>query len=587
MSKRIPDGIDNFHKLIAENCLFVDKSLFVKDIIENDSDIILITRPRRWGKTLNMSMLHHFLSPEVNMHQTESLFDNLLITKEFPEFVAHHQGKYPAIFVTFKGVKGNSFENAIAQIRETIKALYLEYFYLTESSELNKYEKCELDKYLTGNVDQAELENSLLVLSKLLKKHHGENAYILIDEYDTPMNFAYGNYLDSLTVFMKTLLGNALKGNTYLQKGIMTGILYISKNNLLSDLNNLKEYTLLTDKTYQASFGFTEAEVDALFIETKLVKNSAAIKAWYNGYQIEETVLYNPFSIIRCLSNKGEIGPYWVNTASDKLLKTALLNASLEVKKEFEQLLVSENMSLISPVIVTDRVRYDDLSSSNNMALCSLLLASGYLKYMQKAPSGIYYDCLLAIPNQEVRTIYDSIFREWLKECLQETYYHPFLKALTEGNAQGLAQRLSDYLMACTSFFDFKNESNYHTFMLGLICSLKDTHYFYSNPEAGRGRADIMLVPKNTTKNLGIILEFKYTKADEDQTELAKKALAQIDIKSYDAFLKQYTYIDQVLKVGIAFLDKSVVIYDRLDDLHNHPLTEMESCSWSIDEAIE
>jgi len=574
MQKQIPTGLSNFAKLIRKNYLFVDKSLFIKTIFEDASESILIARPRRWGKTLNMSMLHHFLSPIVSGENTQGLFDQCQITQQFPDFVKEHQAQYPVIFVTFKEVKAENFEEALSLIRQIIRKLYQEHEYLIHSDKLNDYDKQFINKYLTTSANQAELTISLQNLTQVLHKHFGKKVYVLIDEYDTPLNAAYSHYLDEMTYLIKGLLGSVLKDNNYLEKGIMTGIMRLSRSSMLSDLNNLEIYTTLTDRIYKQCFGFTDTELNTLFAEVDFTLDKNQIKNWYNGYNIEDVTLYNPYSIIQCLKNKGEIGPYWIETGKDHLLKTAFLNSSRGAKEQFQSLISTESIAPVPPVIIDECVRFDALDKDDT-ALWSLLLASGYVKYLEKERVPTGYKCKLAIPNQEVRWTYTDIFSKWLEERLGADDYRSFVHHLVTGHIEEFAKHLNNYLVRHTSFFDFKYESNYQTFVLGLMCSITDFYYLYSNLESGDGRPDIILIPKDKNKKLGLILEFKRAEDIKDQEQLAQKALDQIDAKKYAGFIGQYSYITEILKVGAAFLDKTVITYYRLDDLENRPLSEM------------
>lgn len=450
MSKPLPAGLSNFAKLIKNNYLFVDKSLFIKTLFDDTSQAILITRPRRWGKTLNMSMLHHFLSPAVVGESTQGLFDHCQLYRQFPDWVKGHQGQYPVIYLTFKDVKSDNFEKALTLIREVIKALYMEHAYLKQSEVLDADDIALYRTYLTGNVDQGSLENALLILSKLLHKHHGKKPYVLIDEYDTPLTAAYNYYLDEMTYFIKGFLGSVMKDNPYLEKGVMTGITRISSSSMLSDLNNIDIYTTLEDEIYKECFGFTEAELDKLFSEIDFALDKTHIKNWYNGYNVEDVTLYNPYSIIQCLKHKGKIGPYWIETAKDHLLKTALLHASKNAKEQFQSLISPESIAPVLPVIIDERVRFDALDKDDT-ALWSLLLASGYVKYLEKEKSPSGYLCRIAIPNKEVRWTYVSIFSKWLEERLGDDY-QSFVHHLVAGDVEAFAKNLNNYLLRHTSF---------------------------------------------------------------------------------------------------------------------------------------
>ena len=580
MPKNIPIGIDNFAKLVDKDnsYLFADKTLFVKAIIDDKSEVTLITRPRRWGKTLNMSVLHHFFASEVHGRPTQGLFDGLKIEAENEGAYMRHQGQYPVIFISFKDVKENSYDEAINNIKKLIQELYREHEALLDSDKLREHDKELIKKYLNGSIDTQDLERAIRILSELLYKHHKKPVYILIDEYDTPLNAAYTTHLDDMTRFMKNLFSAALKGNPYLKKGVMTGILRISKDSMLSGLNNVKTHTLLDDTTYHRYFGFTEEEVNQLFSDSEIALDTEIqqqIKTWYNGYLINDLVLYNPLSIIQCIDHRGELRSYWINTADDSLLKNALLNASESAKEQFAALIEGQS----TQASVGDTIHFHELST-NDTALWSLLLAAGYLTYDRKVLNRTDYTCSLRIANQEVTGLYLDVFANWLKQALGVNKYQSFMQDLVTGNIASFSEKLGNYLTRHTSGHDFTRESNYHTFVLGLLCSITDTHYLHSNLESGVGRPDVLLIPKDKDKDLAIILEFKYTKENQDQEKRAEQALEQIDVKHYQSFIEQYDYIKRILKMGVAFQGKSVFTFHRIDDLENSPLSEI-TCNLS------
>jgi hypothetical protein len=306
--KRINIGGSDFGTLIRNDLLFVDKSLFIKEIIDDKSEVTIITRPRRWGKTLNMSMLHYFLSAEVYGQKTAGLFDKLLIAKEPGDYIAQHQGKYPVIFISLKDVKQATLESAVNSIALLIQDVYSQHIYLMNEKKLALHEEDVFQRTLYAKLSAEELIVSLQKLSQWLMRYHGRQTYILIDEYDTPLNFARDkDYFEPMALFMKNFLSTTLKGNVYLAKAVVTGILRISKDSMLSGLNNPEIYTMLRDTLYAPYFGFTDEELDPLFADQNLIKNEAEVKAWYNGYRINGLTLYNPWSIMNCLKNKAEL----------------------------------------------------------------------------------------------------------------------------------------------------------------------------------------------------------------------------------------------------------------------------------------
>lgn len=557
IGKKIHLGNSNFAEIIRKNGLYADKSLLIKEIIEDPSKSILITRPRRWGKTLNMSMLHNFFAAEVNYEKTEGLFDKLLISTVDGGKYMQHQGKYPVIYLTFKDVKCDSFDSCIAHLSNLINALYREHYYLKSSTSVLDVDKITFDKYASSQVDATDIENSLNFLSKSLYQHHGKKVYILIDEYDTPLNFAYGNpHFNDLVNLLKNLLSSGLKDNLALEKGIMTGIMRISKDSMLSGLNNLKVYTVLKAQ-YSEYFGFTAAELDLLFKNQGLELNEEAVQAWYNGYLIGGVTIYNPWSILSCLGEKGSIEAYWVNTASETLIKEALYNANSDIKDKLQTLMLGESIE----EVVTDSVRFDELTS-NTEAIWGVLLYTGYLTVSGYRPTanGANYRCTLLIPNKEIRGLYNGSFIEWLGDgtLRNERLIGDIAKHLVCGELEQFAAKITQLLLKVASHRDYATqpEAFYHGFMLALTAVLLDDYYIYSNRESGLGYPDMMFIPKE--KNRAVILEFKHVKKSENAKQVAKSALEQIDVKHYASSIKQHSYIKEILKVGLAFDGKHV-----------------------------
>ena len=565
MLKRLPIGIDNFAELVAaENYYsFADKTLFIKEIIDEGSKLILITRPRRWGKTLNMSMLNYFLAAEVWGKKTEGMFDPYAIAQvEGGRYINEHQGRYPVIYVSFKDIKEIDFAMALDKLKNLFKSVYRQHEYLMQSEQLSEANKAVFYKYLTDDPNPSELEDALRTLSELLHKHSGEQVYILVDEYDTPLNADYGRYFDQITAFMKNLFSAALKDNSALKKGVMTGILRISKDSMLSGLNHLKVYTVLK-KGYKSYFGFTDADLDHLFAEQGLSKDEERVKAWYNGYQIDGLTLYNPWSIINCLSEEGELRPYWVNTADDSLLREILYGASIEIKNKLQQLL--EGLTIEG--MVSDTLRYEDIKSDET-SIWSLLLYTGYLKVISWVPDELFYACQLAVPNQEVLALYKGTFKEWLRQPGKRQQLLSLLTPLFEGKINEFAKGLSDFLLVAASIHDYAKqpEAFYHGFMLALTAGLLNDYYIASNQESGLGRPDLLFISKDSAQTQAIILEFKHVGKKDKPQQIAKAALAQINTQVYAAKIKQHAYIKQVLKVGIAFDGKQVYIESEQSD---------------------
>ena len=566
-------SINNFAQAVDKNFLLVDKTLMIQEFLGCTDEVALITRPRRFGKTLNLSMLEHFLAPEVMGRQTAGLFDKFDIAKvDNGEFLNKHQGQYPVIFISFKDVKAPSFEGAMVRIRELIEALFDQHkLALSKNEQFNTLLQEDavffkkFNRYLEGNVSIEQMVSSLVYLTQVLQRVYGKQVILLIDEYDSPLTAAYEhNYIDEMTAFMASLFSPALKGNPYLEKALMTGILRVSKNSMLSGLNNLVVYTIL-DSEYDQYFGFTNDEVIELCEHMKASDSLDNIRTYYNGYQINDTQLYNPWSVINYLKS-GKLKPYWVLTSNSKILQSVLLNNKNEAKAKLEKLM--QGYTIESDIHVN--LRYEDLLERST-SLWTLLLFCGYLTIEScHRPTFNRLQCQLKIPNEEVLGQYQQVFVEWLQEKVGDDTYDAFLKTLVQGEVGIFTKQLSEYLLTCSSSQDFKAESDYHSFMLGLLAGITQTHYLYSNKDFGLGRPDCIIIPKDPKNDLGIVLEFKYVPSTaiktpndiEDIKQLtqtyAKDGLNQIDLRNYGSAFTQHTYIKRFLKVGIGFTKRIV-----------------------------
>ena len=571
MVKKVPIGVDSFRELVSGAYLFCDKTAMIAEFLGKGDKVTLLTRPRRWGKTLNMSMLYHFFASEVNGVPTAGLFDDLAIAQlEDGAYLKQHQGKHPVLMITFKDVKADDFQGAYTKIYKLIAALYGTFEYVLNSEKINSVQLRSFRAIIDQSADPGDLENSLKLLSQCLYQHHGQKVYILIDEYDTPLNKAYGNqsYLDAMISFIRNLFSAALKGNDALERGVLTGILRISKDSMLSGLNNLETYTLL-DEAYSSYFGFSDAEVQSLFYAQGLTTSIEQVREWYNGYTIGPLVMYNPWSIVACINKLGRFDVYWVNTGNNDLIKRSLFRAGSGVKRKFEQL-----MQGASIVVRIDRHLSFDLLDRNETAVWSLLLFAGYLKaeHYSLSPSSDLYDCVVRIPNQEVLRLYNRFFEEWLSsQFVEESLYASFLTHLVAGNVPLFVEELSDFLLQSASVFDTqgprKSEGFYHGFVLALLASLRTTHEIKSNRESGYGRYDVLLIPKKAPKAL--LLEFKHVRQEEELEGTAQLALEQIQSQAYRTELLAYPHVSEVVEVGIAFSGKSVLAAYAIYDLVN------------------
>ncbi|WP_342264970.1 AAA family ATPase [Cardinium endosymbiont of Philonthus spinipes] len=561
MSK-LPIGVSNFHKLVANDYLFCDKTAMIADLLREGEEVTLITRPRRWGKTLNMSMLHHFFASEVNGVKTQGLFDDLMIGKlNGGGYIQQYQGKYPVIMISFKDVHSDNFERAYNKISKQIAFLFSSFEYLLKGSKLNTAQLKTFKDIINQSAGQEALEDSLKLLSQCLYQHHGQKVYILIDEYDTPLNKAYGNkeYLNTMVAFMRNLFSAALKDNDALARGVLTGILRVSKDSILSGLNNLETYTML-DEPYSSCFGFSENEVASLFKANGLNTSIESVRNWYNGYKVGKLVMYNPWSIISCVNRSGRFDVYWVNTGNNDLIKQLILNSNNSIKEQFEQLMQGE----VLKVFIDRHISFDLLGTSEN-ALWSLLLFAGYLTFEKSILSkhSDLYDCSVKIPNNEVRRLYNRFFEEWLLSKFPSQHrYDTFLNHLLSGKINEFTRDLNAYLLQSASFFDVhaakQGESFYHGFVLAMLASISDRYYIRSNRESGFGRYDVLLIPKQTGSK-ALLLEFKHLRKEEELENVAKVALKQIQDQSYHTELLQHPHVKEVVEVGIAFSGKAVL----------------------------
>jgi len=559
-SLKPPVGISDFGELYREGYTFVDKSLLIREVLEDSAKVTLITRPRRFGKTLNLSMLHHFFASEVNGHSTRKMFDWLAVSHH-PQ-VMEHQGRHPVIFVTLKDIKEKTFRDTSTKLGEVLASLYDRHRDVGDSPRLSDRQRDDFQLIRNRQASVTMLANSLKLLCDYLYAHHGTPPILLIDEYDSPMHAAYSNgYFDDMAGFMRGLLGAALKDNSSLHKAIVTGILRVSKESLFSGLNNIEVNTVLSPE-YSRWFGFTEHDLMVLLLLLSREPPESdgigeRIRAWYNGYRFGEQVVYNPWSILSCLKHDGLMQPYWVNTSDNALLKEAMGSAVAEVKRELEKLIRGNTLEkAIDPNLV-----FSDLDRGGDV-LWSLLLFTGYLTASEPRSDHLgYITCQVRIPNQEVLGLYERNIKEWFTDKMSTQGYAELLTSLLAGNLDEFKARLEDYLRDSMSLFDTSGhhpEKFYHGLVLGLMCGLKDTHVVYSNRESGYGRYDMALLPKADGR-LGLVMEFKRVDDPAQLESSAEQALRQIDERWYAAELRQYS-VAQVLKIGMAFSGKRVGI---------------------------
>ncbi len=562
MSRAIGIGNQDFEKVRVNNIFYIDKTNFIQEWWEAEDEVTLITRPRRFGKTLNMSMLEKFFS--VNYSGRGSLFQGLNIW----EYEAYReiQGTYPVLFVSFAGIKENSYAGARESICRVIEEQYNKCDYLLEGTLLNEKEKAFYQK-VSVEMSDSEAAASLRALSDFLGRYYGKKVIILLDEYDTPMQEAYVNgYWDELVAFTRNLFNSTFKTNPYLERAVMTGITRVSKESIFSDLNNLKVVTATSSK-YTDSFGFTEGEVFAALKEYGLSGQEQNVKNWYDGFSFgERKDIYNPWSIINFLDEK-RVGAYWANSSSNKLVGKLIKEGSPNIKKAFEDLLNGKSLCME----IDEQIAYNQLNEKKN-AVWSLLLASGYLKVSGRAfeerTGHMRYE--LALTNKEVHIMFADMVQDWFSGSED---YNDFIRALLIDDIKAMNVYMNRVSIEMFSSFDTgrgpsgkRPECFYHGFVLGLMVELSDRYVITSNRESGFGRYDVMLEPRmaegGIASNDGILMEFKVQEEDEKElSDTVRNALRQIKEKGYQSSLiAKGIPEERIRKYGFAFCGKKVLI---------------------------
>ncbi|MFH1644235.1 MAG: AAA family ATPase [bacterium] len=553
MKKKLPVGISDFEKLISNNYYFVDKSLFIKEVLDSGAAATLIPRPRRFGKTLNLSMLKYFF--EKQEKTKKHLFDNLAISKELA--CMDEQGKYPVIFLTFKDIKDMNWDECYESMTKIIGKEFSRHKYLLESSVLQAFEKKEFTQIMDSTANISSYKRALQLLSFYLNGYHKQKTIILIDEYDVPIHSGFINkYYDQVTNFMRIFLSGGLKDNSDLKFSVLTGILRVSKESIFSGLNNLKVCALLND-LYSDKFGLLENDVQTLVAYYQLNSNFEQIKEWYNGYAIGNNTIYNPWSIINFADNKGAFQPYWINTSDNLIIQELIKNGSDELKEDMELILSDKKVS--KPVY--ENIAFQNIFRNTDV-LWSFLLFSGYLTFENKELRDAKTHVDLKIPNVEVKDFFNTVILDWFS-CIGERRYNEILESLVTGNIKTFSITFKDFVVKSFSYFDVSGnepEKFYHAFVLGILVSLNKTHQIKSNRESGYGRYDVMIIPNDKNKP-GVIIEFKKVYKDENETmeQAAKQALRQIEEKKYWQELNDMG-IKNVVKLAIVFDGKSVLI---------------------------
>ncbi|MFD3157990.1 AAA family ATPase [Haloimpatiens sp. FM7330] len=557
MNKKISIGVSDFKDIIDNNYYFVDKSLFIKEIVEDGSKVILLPRPRRFGKTLNMSMLKYFYekSEEDNRH----LFEGLKINNY--EDIMSMQGKYPVIYITFKDEKHSKWERCKNSFKLLVRGLFRKHDYILESSVLKQYEKDQILEILMGKAPYEVYLNGLNILSEYLYKYHKQKVIILIDEYDVPIQSGYINdYYNEVIELMRIFLSGGLKDNTYLEKSVLTGILRVAKESIFSGMNNLKVSTLISSH-YSSSFGFLEDEMQDMLKYYGIEYETKEVQNWYNGYRFGDKTIYNPWSILNYVDNYREgFKSYWVNTSSNDLVKRVLAKGGETLKMELEDLVEGKE---IEKEINENIVMHDIDKDSNNA--WSFLLFSGYLKVIDKKIQRGRTYCKLKIPNLEVKYLYEDIILAWFRENISGEKFNIMLKSLVTGDIKVFSKIFREFILNSVSYFDVsgkESEKVYHSFVLGALIALSDEYQVKSNRESGYGRYDIMIIPRDINKK-GIVIEFKKVDKDDNETleKCAQNALNQIEDRNYKRELLDRGVKD-IIELGIAFEGKKTLIVE-------------------------
>ena len=563
MARTVGIGIQDFETILKNGCFYIDKTSFIKEWWEGEDSVTLITRPRRFGKTLNMSMLNRFFSVEY-AGQGE-IFEGLSIWKE--EKYRELQGTYPVINLTFANVKEKDYTSTRKKICQLLTKLYAKHSYLLEGDLLYETEKQSF-KRVNEDMDDVDATMAIYNLSDYLQRYYGKKVIILLDEYDTPMQEAYVNgFWDEMVSFTRSMFNSAFKTNPWLARGIMTGITRVSKESIFSDLNNLKVVTTTSDE-YATAFGFTEPEVFDALEECGLGKEKELVKHWYDGFIFgHHKDIYNPWSILNFLAKKTYM-TYWANTSSNSLVGKLIREGNSDIKERFEELLKGNHLY----VPVDEQIVYNQLDD-NEEAVWSLLLASGYLKVidydrLDKVEPGREACYELALTNGEVRIMFEGMVKDWFNKT--KPAYSAFIKAMFLGDLKAMNVYMNKVALTIFSYFDTgkrptgqEPERFYHGFVLGLMVDLQADYIITSNRESGFGRYDVVIEPKNKEKNPAIIMEFKVRDEVDEKTlkDTAKAALSQIEEKEYDTqLLSKGMTKERIYKYGFAFEGKTVLI---------------------------
>ena len=544
--KGLAIGVSDFKTIIEKNCYYFDKTSWIEELIKDGAGVKLFTRPRRFGKTLNMTTLKYFFTMK-NAEENRKLFEGLDISKS--EYFKY-QGQYPVLFLSLKDIKKSSWETCFSTIKRMIRSLYSEYKDVQEC--LDELELEDFKNIYFGK-EEAYYSTSLRFLCECIYKHYGKKVILLIDEYDTPLVAAnmYEYFEGEARDFFRDFYSTVLKDNEYLEMAVLTGIVRVAKENIFSGLNNLYVYDTFDDG-YPSYFGLTQKEVEEALKYYEIDFEIDKVKKWYDGYKFAGIEIYNPWSITYYMKNK-KIGPYWVNTSDNLLIYDTLKKGDLEIIEELKQLI--ERKELVKSL--DKGFSFEDLKVSPGY-IWSLMVASGYLRVVRKLNDDPFStDYVVDIPNLEILSFFEKDFiRRFMKD---PDYFRELINSLVKGDMYKFEDRLKYIFMTSPSHFDFKQEeANYHLFILGMLIQLKREYKVKSNLETGHGRTDVLVLPYDINK-LGFVFEFKVSKNIEELETKAEEALKQIDEKNYEVIM-QDEKINHYFKIGISFYKKELAI---------------------------
>lgn len=558
----MPVGISDYKKIVTDY-YYVDKTLLLKDFLDSKPQVTLFTRPRRFGKTLTMDMIKTFF--EISDMDTSQYFINQNIWRCGIEY-QKEQGQYPVIFISFKDIKFSTWEKTLESIADVIATEYARHSYLLQSDACNLYEKNKYRSIIDKTASEVILTSSLKNLSDMLSHHYQKNVIIIIDEYDTPIQQGYlSHYYDQVIDFMRNLLSAALKDNTSLAYGFMTGILKVAKESIFSGLNNITTHSIL-EKKYDEYFGFTPNEVYQLCQHYDIEDHYTSICDWYNGYYYGHSEIFNPWSIINYFYHNFQLKPYWISTGDNSIIAQIVSEANQETIDNLQDLMQGKTIS----TYIDTSIIYPEIKK-NPSSIYSFLLASGYLKIVNfDTIHEDQYICEIAIPNKEIAYVFQKEIISALSNIIPQQSAIMIQKSLITHDTPALQKELQNLLLNSISSFDYAQENFYHGLMLGICTILSSSYHIDSNKESGYGRYDIQLKPKNL-KLPGILFELKVVnksiKNNDIEMELeknAQEALLQINTKNYSSIMKQEGVLE-IIKFGVAFYKKQIKILSQIE----------------------